>query len=87
MAVLVSGVKGVEASTQTSPVDSLIAVDRPPNGKIPNRVKGLPNGWVSGSSHIYIESILGESCDFTSHLEIPELRIMMYETRRHVLRG
>jgi hypothetical protein len=37
----VSASRGVEASTQTPPSRNLIAVDRPPKGKIPNRVKGL----------------------------------------------
>jgi hypothetical protein len=41
IAALVSGVSGVEARTQTSPVESRTAVERPPKGKIPNRRKGL----------------------------------------------
>lgn len=38
---LVSSVNGVEAMTHTSPVDSLMAVERPPAGKTPSKVKGL----------------------------------------------
>jgi hypothetical protein len=39
---LVASVSGVEAISQTSPVASLTAVDRPPKGKIPKRLNGLP---------------------------------------------
>ena len=37
----VSSVRGVDARTQTSPLESLIAVERPPNRKKPIRVNGL----------------------------------------------
>ncbi len=40
---LVSSVNGVEAMIHTSPVDNLIAVERPPVQKTPSRVKGLWN--------------------------------------------
>jgi hypothetical protein len=39
---MVSCVSGVDARTQTSPVDNFIAVERPPTG-MPNLVNGLPN--------------------------------------------
>lgn len=38
---LVSSVSGVEAMSQTSPVASLTAVERPPKGKMPKRLNGL----------------------------------------------
>lgn len=38
---LVSAVNGVEAITHTSPLDSLMAVERPPTGSIPNLENGL----------------------------------------------
>lgn len=50
IAALVSGVSGVEARTQTSPVESRTAVERPPKGKIPNRWKGLVHKPVLVSS-------------------------------------
>jgi hypothetical protein len=34
IAALVSGVSGVDARTQTSPVESRTAVERPPKGRI-----------------------------------------------------
>lgn len=37
----VSSVSGVDARTHTSPVESLTAVDRPPQGKKPKRGNGL----------------------------------------------
>jgi hypothetical protein len=40
-AVFVSSVRGVEASTHTSPLDNLMAVERPPKGIKPNRKNGL----------------------------------------------
>ena len=40
---LVSWLNGVEAKIQTPPFLSLMAVDRPPTGTQPNRVKGLHN--------------------------------------------
>lgn len=39
--VLVSSVRGVDANTQTFPSDSLMAVERPPQGRNLKRVKGL----------------------------------------------
>lgn len=43
MADFVSSVSGVDASTHTSPVESWMAVERPPQGKSPRgpRPKGL----------------------------------------------
>ncbi len=41
---LVGSLSGVEARTQTSPLRSLIAVDRPPTGKMFITEKGLRGG-------------------------------------------
>jgi hypothetical protein len=47
--VLVSLLYGVDAMTQTSPEESLMAVERPPIGKNPrNLEKGLENVTTSG---------------------------------------
>lgn len=37
----VSSLKGVDASTHTSPFFNLMAVDRPPTGNSPKRANGL----------------------------------------------
>jgi hypothetical protein len=48
-ATLVSLLKGVEATTQTSPEESLIAVERPPIGKNPRNLEnGLEKVTTSG---------------------------------------
>ena len=41
---LVSVSRGVEARTQTPPLRSLMAVERPPKGMTPNLLNGLQNG-------------------------------------------
>lgn len=45
---LVGSSSGVEARTQTSPVESLMAVERPPMGIMPKREKGLGAGGRAG---------------------------------------
>ncbi len=39
--LFVSSFKGVDANTQTSPLLSFMAVERPPKGRKPSRAKGL----------------------------------------------
>ncbi len=44
----VSSVRGVEARIHTPPDSSLMAVERPPMGSVPNSTKGLRGGqWIS----------------------------------------
>jgi len=47
----VSTVRGVDASTQTPPSFNLMAVDRPPIGTIPIRVKGLLTWNINNGRH------------------------------------
>ena len=68
MAVLVSGVKGVEARTQTSPDANLIAVERPPILRSPSRVKGLENEIVILAEYLKRSDTRREGPNIVSHL-------------------
>ena len=55
--VFVSASSGVDAKIHTPPLKSWIAVDLPPNGKIPKRVNGLEKKvkrWKKGWNYVYI---------------------------------